>query len=89
MRLQTQFCHSHVPVRTRFLRWEIETLVAFAFGLSQVSKPFCHARAGFGRCFEDADAGTNLIDVLESRRAIEANGFGDVDLGDDRRHRRS
>src|SRR3569832_2127764 len=46
--------------------------------LGQIRKPFCHARAGFGGSFEDADAGANLAYVLQGCVAIETDSFGYV-----------
>src|SRR5215472_7679918 len=77
---QSQFCHSGSKWCTSFLKI-LGQPCAF---VSKIRQPFLHSGACLRRSLEDADAGTDLVDIPEGRGAIEAARFGDIHLGDDR-----
>src|SRR5271157_4050078 len=62
------------------------SLLCKLFG--QVVKPGVDAGAGFGRGFEDSDAGPNLVDVLERQFAVKPARLGNIHLGNHRGIRR-
>ena len=54
--------------------------------LQQAVQPGRHPLAGAARGLENLEPGPHLLEVVQGLLAVEPGRFGEVDLGDQRRH---